>query len=144
MYCERHMPSSVPCSSSTSWTLVASGILFVVNVNNFITTGGSLLDRFKILIWNFKICIISMIKLEPFKGFTHFILTHKHGILRKLSSVGWQGPVIWKPALIISSIGGGKTVYLFALDVQMQQHLQSFCHTLCNMNNTLIVLNPAN
>src|SRR6266481_8660425 len=73
MYCERTdaffsaMFKLYVMDTGCLWNLVCGGMSII-----YYNRWGVFWIRFKILMCNFKVCIISMIKLEPFKGFCHF------------------------------------------------------------------------
>src|SRR5882762_2822354 len=123
------------------WNLVCDRISVV-----YYNWGGVFWIRLKILIRNFKVCIVTMIKLEPFKGFCHFISTDKQ----------WYPPkVIFSWLTRTCKYKGQYFIHLFNWRRQNSIYFLHWvfkCDSICNhfmhpfsyTNNTSIMSNSSN
>jgi len=123
---ERTHAFSVPCSSSCHehWFLrnLICGRMSIIYYNRWRVFW----IRFKILMWNFKVCIISMIKLEPFKAFALIsaqlaMVSYKSHLQLADMDCKYESQHCHP-----SSIGGGKQYIFFCIGVQMRQNSNHF------------------
>src|SRR5882762_3035384 len=100
----------------------------------------------KFLIRNFKVCIVTMIKLEPFKGFSNFIPTDKQWYPAKVILSWLTRTCKYKGQDFIHLFNWWRqdSIYFLHWVFKCDSICNHFMHTLCNTNNTLVMPNPAN